>query len=144
MDVATWRNERMTEVKHHLCTRVVGSAERKPFISIFLMLIAFSHFTLALRTTPPQTTSQTRTLAKRAANDSSLLECLQLAPPVLSPAGGCQRTLMVHTFAYSYGQPFIGECEFMLLPRFILMLVPRILPPGAYKRKEQGCYSDHF
>ncbi|KAI4936748.1 uncharacterized protein J4E92_001472 [Alternaria infectoria] len=40
-----------------------------------------------------------------------------VAPPVLSPVDACQQTLMVHTFASSYGQPFVGqfnppECSF--------------------------------
>lgn len=50
-------------------------------------------------------------------NYSSLLECLQVGPPILSSAGGCQQTLMSHVFASSYGQPFVGEykvtpCDF--------------------------------
>lgn len=58
------------------------------------------------------------TLTGRATNETaSLLECLQVAPPVLSPKKSCQETLMVHEFAFSYGIPFIGaysppDCEF--------------------------------
>jgi len=48
---------------------------------------------------------------------ASLLECLQVGPPILSSAGGCQQNLMSHVFASSYGQPFIGQynsapCDF--------------------------------
>ncbi|EUC44959.1 hypothetical protein COCMIDRAFT_5810 [Bipolaris oryzae ATCC 44560] len=38
-----------------------------------------------------------------------LLQCLQPMPPVLSLVDGCQQIIMKHTFASSYGQPFIGE-----------------------------------
>jgi hypothetical protein len=123
--LATWRNERMANAKRHLLTPVAGSGKRMPFISIFLMLIAFSHVSLALLTTPLEKISQIQALSKRAANDSSLLECLQVAPPVLSPAGGCQQTLMVHTFAYSYGQPFIGKCETSVDTAFLRDALPR-------------------
>ncbi|KAL1612355.1 hypothetical protein SLS60_000581 [Paraconiothyrium brasiliense] len=56
-------------------------------------------------------------LTGRAPNETApLLECLQVSPPVLSPKS-CEKTLMVHEFAYSYGIPFVGnytppECEF--------------------------------
>ncbi|KAF2736360.1 hypothetical protein EJ04DRAFT_433224 [Polyplosphaeria fusca] len=50
-------------------------------------------------------------LRSRAANQSSpLLRCLQVSPPVLSPAtSSYTETLMVHTFGWSYGKPYIGE-----------------------------------
>ncbi|XP_014558656.1 hypothetical protein COCVIDRAFT_24903 [Bipolaris victoriae FI3] len=38
-----------------------------------------------------------------------LLQCLQPVPPVLSPVDGCQQIIMKHTFASSYGQPFVSE-----------------------------------
>jgi hypothetical protein len=41
-------------------------------------------------------------------NEYFLLECLQVAPPIAIPSAACQQTLMVHAFAFSYGQPFIG------------------------------------
>ncbi|KAF1835090.1 hypothetical protein BDW02DRAFT_523995, partial [Decorospora gaudefroyi] len=80
-------------------------------VTLFLMLISLSQSTSAFLTTP----AQTQSLRSRATSDSSLLECFQVAPPVLSPAGECQQTLMVHTFAFSYGQPFVGNppsCNF--------------------------------
>lgn len=58
---------------------------------------------------------------------SDLLQCYQVAPPVLGPSGpvyypegsspeaqqipssACQSTLMEYSFAYSYGKPFVGE-----------------------------------
>ncbi|KAF2441727.1 hypothetical protein P171DRAFT_523668 [Karstenula rhodostoma CBS 690.94] len=57
-------------------------------------------------------------LIVRAPNATTpLLECLQVSPPVLRPKRSCDKTLMVHEFAYSYGIPFVGnytppECEF--------------------------------
>ncbi|KAJ4294465.1 hypothetical protein N0V90_008156 [Kalmusia sp. IMI 367209] len=57
-------------------------------------------------------------LTGRSPNETApLLECLQVSPPVLSPKKGCQQTLMVHEFAFSYGIPFVGtytppECDF--------------------------------
>lgn len=49
-------------------------------------------------------------LAIRSDNTSaSLLEVLEVDPPVLAPTqSACQQTLMVHVFAYSYGDPFVG------------------------------------
>lgn len=79
------------------------------FVSLFLMLITVFHPTSALLTTPPQSLVQRQSLSNHATNDSGPLECLQVAPPILSPAAGCKQTLMVHTFAFSYGQPFIGK-----------------------------------
>lgn len=53
------------------------------------------------------------------ANESSpLLECFEVSPPVLTPSKPtCQQTLMVHTFGWSYGKPFVGDytppdCDF--------------------------------
>ncbi|OJD34976.1 peptide-n4-(n-acetyl-beta-glucosaminyl)asparagine amidase a [Diplodia corticola] len=57
-------------------------------------------------------------LAVRAANASSQLVVLEADPPLLAPAQpACQQTLMVHVFAYSYGDPFVGTyvppaCDF--------------------------------
>ncbi|KAK7732776.1 hypothetical protein SLS57_000719 [Botryosphaeria dothidea] len=58
-------------------------------------------------------------LAIRSDNTSaSLLEVLEVDPPVLAPTqSACQQTLMVHVFAYSYGDPFVGSyvppaCDF--------------------------------
>jgi hypothetical protein len=75
-------------------------------LTLLLMLISLSQSTSAFLTTPPHV--HTPSLRTRATNQSSPLECLQVAPPVLSP-GRCQQTLMVHTFAASYGQPFVGK-----------------------------------
>jgi len=88
-------------------------------VTLLLILMTLSQSTSALLTTTPlaQPYPQTVSLRNRATNESSLLECLQVAPPVLSPVDACQQTLMVHTFASSYGQPFVGqfnppECSF--------------------------------
>jgi hypothetical protein len=80
-------------------------------VALLLILMTLSQSASALLTTPPfaQSRSQTLSLRNRATNESSLLECLEVTPPVLSPTDACQQTLMVHTFAYSYGQPFVGQ-----------------------------------
>jgi hypothetical protein len=89
-----------------------------PFISLFLILISFSPWTLATFTAQqPDLLPVGSGLSSRAPNQSvPLLECVQVSPPVLS-SDKCQQTLMVHTFAFSYDQPFIGEysppeCDF--------------------------------
>lgn len=89
--------------------RLVNSKRRFTLVSIILMLITISTPTLAVFATPIQQLSHTQFMTGRAATNSSLLECLQVTPPVLSSAGSCQQTLMVHTFAASYGQPFVGK-----------------------------------
>ena len=82
------------------------------------MLISFLPPTWAVFTAQqPGLRSVGSGLSSRAPNESvPLLECLQVSPPVLS-SNKCQQTLMVHTFAFSYDQPFIGqynppECDF--------------------------------
>lgn len=80
------------------------------------MLITVPDFTFALLT-PPQLLLQSPASEASTVNASSPLECLQVAHPIAIPLSACQQTLMVHTFAFSYGQPFIGEytppdCEY--------------------------------
>jgi hypothetical protein len=105
-----WRNERWANRKPcGVRTRIADSGRRSPLLTIILMLITISTSTLAVFATPTRALSHTQSLARRASNDSSLLECLQVTPPILSPVGSCQQTLMVHTFAASYGQPFVGK-----------------------------------
>jgi hypothetical protein len=84
---------------------------RLGLVTLLLMLMTLSQSTSALLTTSPfaQPYPQTVSLRNRATNESSLLQCLQVAPPVLSPPDACQQTLMVHTFASSYGRPFVGQ-----------------------------------
>lgn len=89
-----------------------------PFITLFLILISFSPSTLAILTAQQsELLHDAPALSSRAPNQSvPLLECLQVSPPILSP-NKCQQTLMVHTFAFSYDKPFIGEynppeCDF--------------------------------
>jgi hypothetical protein len=94
-----WRGMQMEQVK-------------KQHTSIlFLILMTILHSTFALHAISPRSTAQTQTLTSHAAENSSLLECLQVAPPIFSPVEGCQQLLMVHTFAYSYGQPFVGKSQ---------------------------------
>lgn len=105
--MVAWSWKGMGQVgKHHMARRQV--AFDKLFLSLLIVLITISPSTLALLVLPPQSVPHLPSLAGRAVDNSSLLECLQVGPPVLSSAGGCQQVLMVHTFAFSYGEPFVG------------------------------------
>ncbi|PSN68897.1 hypothetical protein BS50DRAFT_327493 [Corynespora cassiicola Philippines] len=81
-----------------------------PFVFCLLILITLPKTTLALLAPQrPHLLTPALALSSRAPNQSSpLLQCLQVSPPVLSPAAACQQTLMVHTFGWSYGKPFVG------------------------------------
>jgi hypothetical protein len=107
--VSARRNGELLELASPL--RAALNHGRSRLITLLLILMTLSQSTSALLTTSPfaQYHPQTVSLRNRATNESSLLECFEVAPPVLSPADACQQTLMVHTFAYSYGQPFVGQ-----------------------------------
>ncbi|KAF2467066.1 uncharacterized protein BDR25DRAFT_72869 [Lindgomyces ingoldianus] len=101
--------------------RSTAGIRRMPFLSFFLMLITLPHPILAsLTAQQPSLLSPGLALNSRASNaSSSLLDVIQVSPPVLNPAKpSCeQQTLMAHTFAWSYGVPFVGDyrppsCEF--------------------------------
>jgi hypothetical protein len=77
--------------------------------ALCLVLMTILPSTFAFLEISPRPDGQSPTLRGRAADNSSLLECLQVAPPVLGANAQCQQTLMVYTFGSSYGQPFIGE-----------------------------------
>ena len=91
-----------------------------PFITFFLILITLPQTTFAMLTSPqPRSLALEPALVSRALNDtSSLLDCFQVAAPVDSPTKpNCQQTLMVHTFGWSYGIPYVGQytppnCDF--------------------------------
>jgi hypothetical protein len=85
----------------------MAQANQQHIAILFLILMTITHSTLALHAISPEPIAPSLSLTPRAAADSSLLECLEVAPPVLSP-NGCQQNLMAYTFAYSYGQPFVG------------------------------------
>jgi hypothetical protein len=86
----------------------MGQSKLRHIAILFLILMTITHSTLALHTVASRSNGYSSSLTTRAADNSSLLECLEVAPPVLRPAGGCYQTLMVYTFASSYGQPFVG------------------------------------
>jgi hypothetical protein len=103
---------------NRICHRSEARLRMLPFISVFLILILCSLPTLAVATPQqPKLLSGGSGLSSRAPNQSiPLLECLQVSPPVPSPKT-CQQILMVHTFAWSYDDPFVGEynppeCDF--------------------------------
>ncbi|KAJ4994283.1 peptide-n4-(n-acetyl-beta-glucosaminyl)asparagine amidase a [Stagonosporopsis vannaccii] len=78
-------------------------------LTICLMLISVPHVASALLITPPQLLLQSPASSTPANNECTLLECLQVAHPIAISSAACQQTLMTHTFAFSYGQPFVGE-----------------------------------
>lgn len=87
------------------------AAPKLHLIIMSLMLITICQSTpvvLAALTEPP---FHTLSLKDDASNGSSLLQCLQVTPPVFSPPSECRQTLMEHTFARSYGQPFVAEYQ---------------------------------
>jgi hypothetical protein len=88
--------------------------KKQHFPILFLILMTI-HSTFASHAIPFRSTGQIQDLTSRAVDNSSLLECLQVAPPISQPASGCEQSLMVHTFAYSYEQPFVGEYKPSLL-----------------------------
>lgn len=100
------------------CSRPAALIAKLPFIC-FLLILILSQPTLARLTSQQSDLLPLGpSLSSRAPNQSTpLLQCLQVSPPVLSPKTSCKSTLMVHTFAYSYGQPFVGQynppaCDF--------------------------------
>ncbi|OCK81792.1 hypothetical protein K432DRAFT_294695 [Lepidopterella palustris CBS 459.81] len=92
----------------------------RPLLCSILILIPLTCSVLAYLTARGQPDLPSfKSLASRALDQSSsFLDVFQVSPPVLSPAeSGCAQTLMVHSFAFSYGQPFVGEytppsCDF--------------------------------
>ncbi len=105
-----WRNERLGKIRRGKPpTRGASNRGLPSLVMLSVMLITIFHPTFAFLTPAPRLPVQSHSLTSRATNDSSPLECLQVAPPILSSPAQCQQTLMVHTFAYSYGQPFIGK-----------------------------------
>lgn len=95
---------------------------RRPASSFFIVLAIF--FTLVLggnENIPSVRVFSPDFLASRQVSDptnGSVLEIFQVYPPVLTPSNAtCKQTLMAHTFAYSYGQPYVGTytrptCDF--------------------------------
>lgn len=84
---------------------------RLHFVVSFLMLITLPRSAMALRASQQLFPHlEGHTLNNRAPNHTSpFLECIQVSPPVLSPeTPTCQQTLMVHTFGWSYGKPFVS------------------------------------
>lgn len=66
--------------------------------------------------TPTIKRQATYTSASTTASPT-VLECFEVDPPVLTPSTSCSQVLMVHTFAFSYGMPFVGDytppsCDF--------------------------------
>ncbi|KAH9876051.1 hypothetical protein J1614_003930 [Plenodomus biglobosus] len=107
----TWPIDELKTIKmSQLSAPVAATKGSFQSLSILLMLITFAQITVAALITPASFRDlSVKPLSSWSANDASPLECLQVAPPVLSPTGGCQQTLMIHTFASSYGQPFVGK-----------------------------------
>jgi hypothetical protein len=108
------------------CYESVGQVFRRHITVLFLILMTISHSTLALDNIASPSAAPTQSLSDSATNNSTLLECLQVAAPVLSPDDGCQRTLMVHTFAFSYGQPFVGKSNMHLMGTLVDFYSPSL------------------
>lgn len=100
-------NPKALVLEHVIPSRRVFCSMRILFSSVLTILLALP-LSSATFVVPSPSPFHVPSLTSRAAGNSSLLECLQVAAPV-SSSNGCQQTLMVHTFAWSYGQPFKGE-----------------------------------
>lgn len=83
------------------------------FLSNLILCVVFasSSFSHALGSQPPN-----NDVSKRQGAASALLNDFQVYEPVLTPTGssnqyGCiyETLLMNHSFAYSYGVPFVGR-----------------------------------
>jgi hypothetical protein len=94
-----WEGKSCQDFRHSLADRYI-------FFILCLMLVTIPRASSVL-ITPPRLLVQSSTL-NNPTNEYFLLECLQVAPPIAIPSAACQQTLMVHAFAFSYGQPFIG------------------------------------
>ncbi|ORY10896.1 peptide N-acetyl-beta-D-glucosaminyl asparaginase amidase A-domain-containing protein [Clohesyomyces aquaticus] len=89
-------------------------------MSFFLILMLLPHAIIAsLAAQQPASRARGFALNGRAPNASSaLLDVIQVTAPVLkNPKSRCEQTLMVHTFGWSYGMPFLGDysppnCDF--------------------------------
>lgn len=90
----------------------VFEAPRSGWLALLLLAIAFCSLVPVAAAIPHSRISPSKRLTTRAPTlNGSLLEVLEVAPPVESVTGAaCQETLMVYSFANSYGQPFVGEC----------------------------------
>ncbi|KAF2266670.1 hypothetical protein CC78DRAFT_458814 [Lojkania enalia] len=82
-----------------------------PFLSFLLILVAIPRVAFASLLSGVDLGAPRTILSRRAPNETSpLLNCIQVSPPVLSPSKPSQtQTLMVHTFGWSYGKPFVGN-----------------------------------
>jgi hypothetical protein len=108
---------------HHHRQRAPAPAGRRS--RPYSILIAFAvFFTLVLgsgRLHDARVPSINALVMRQAASNSSVLDVFQVYPPVSTPSNPkCVQTLMVHVFANSYGQPFIGEfCKKIAVPRLV-------------------------
>jgi hypothetical protein len=77
----------------------------------FGSISAFSEITDDFLLDTPESFDGSIFLSK-AISDTGQLECLEVITPIIIPpetGPACYQTLMQHSFANSYGQPFIGE-----------------------------------
>lgn len=90
----------------------VFEALRDGWQALLLLAIALCSLVPVAAAIPHSRISPSKRLTTRAPTlNGSLLEVLEVAPPVESVTdAACQETLMVYSFANSYGQPFVGEC----------------------------------
>ncbi|KAF2005004.1 hypothetical protein P154DRAFT_425593 [Amniculicola lignicola CBS 123094] len=81
-----------------------------PLIFSFLILITLPISVVCSPTSQNAELGAPSSALTRRAPNGTLLECIQVSAPVFNPeAPRCEQTLMVHTFGFSYGMPFVGE-----------------------------------
>ncbi len=110
------------------------AAESRPWwlVSIFRLLLFLSSFALlslyvlrdlsSIRDRSNRSGLDVSIVARQAS--SSVLKVFQVHEPVLTPVGpsdqnGCvyAELLMEHSFAFSYGRPFVGQSTQLSVPR---------------------------
>jgi len=86
-------------------------------IYIALVAVAIFNVSFAAKRVPrdliiPLQLPNNPSLINKRAERPPVMDVFQVSPPVIVPAGvtsQCNQTLMVYTFANSYGKPFVGK-----------------------------------
>jgi len=100
----------------------------QPFVTFILLLIMVPQSALALHSIsqPPRPLPPLYLTSRTPNQTAPVLEVFQISPPVLIPKpSACKQTLMVHSFGWSYGKPFVGESQLLFsFGRFASPLSP--------------------
>lgn len=107
-----WAGSQTLEQQHRLQPR--SSFRRRMLLTWPLLIACVCWLALGFLVASPEadhaSVASIQSLAVRAsASASALLECFQVSVPVKFPTdAACTQSLMMHSFANSYGNPYIG------------------------------------